>query len=134
MTRGRPIPLVHVFDEVTVGLVVPGDCTPAGLRLLERRVAAAAVRPRCLVVDMSRGPAAAPELAHAVAGVIERARDRGLGVAIVSPGAEVMRAIAAAGVSGAVDLVPTVDEALARVRGRLTPDRTIRVLAERRAA
>jgi uroporphyrinogen-III synthase len=87
------------------------------------------VRARCLIVDMSCGQLASPELARAVARQIERARHRGYGVAIVSPGPEVARAIAATGSSRAVELMPTVDEALARVRGRLTPRRTITVRA-----
>ncbi len=96
---------------------------------LDQRLAAAAVQARCLIVDMSCGQLASPELARAVARQIERARRRGYSVAIVSPGPEVARAIAAMGSSRAVELMPTVDEALARVRGRLTPRRTITVRA-----
>ena len=47
----------------------------------------------------------------------------------MSPGPEVARAIAATGSNRAVEFVPTVDEALARVRGRLTPIPTIAVRA-----
>ena len=124
--------MVHVIDDITVGIVIPGDCSAARLRAIELHLAA--VRARCLVVDMGRGPAAPPELARKVAGLIDRARRRGFSIAIVSPGADVVRAIVAAGASRDVELVPTVDEALARVRGRLTPARTIRVLQDRRAA
>jgi hypothetical protein len=125
---------LEVIDEVTVGLAIPGDSPPLGLRAIDERLAAAPARARCLILDMSHGPAATAELAGAVAWQIELARHRGYGVAVVSPGSEVARAIAAAGSGRAVELVPTVDEALARVRGRLTPGRTIRVLEERDAA
>jgi hypothetical protein len=120
---------VHVIDDVTVGIVVPGDCTPSDVHDMEHRLAA--VPPCCLVVDMSRGLAAPPELARAVAGLVDRVCRRGFSVAIVSPGPEVVRAV---GASRDVELAPTVDEALARVRGRLTPIRTIRRLDEGRAA
>jgi hypothetical protein len=121
--------IVHVIDDVTVGIAVAGDSTVNDVHDMEHRLAA--VRARCLVVDMSRALAAPPELARAVAGLVDRACRRGFSVAIVSPGPEVVRAV---GASRDVELVPTVDEALARVRGRLTPFRTIRLLDERRAA
>jgi hypothetical protein len=125
---------LHVIDDVTLGLAIPGDCPLDELSDVDQRLAAAAPRACCLILDMSRGPAATPELARAVAWQVERSQRRGFSVAIVSPGAEVARAIAATGASRAVELVPTVDEALARVRGRLTPRRTISVLDQRRAA
>jgi hypothetical protein len=125
---------LHVIDDVTFGLAIPGDCPLDELSSVDQRLAAAAPRACCLILDMSRGPAATPELARAVAWQVERSQRRGFSVAIVSPGAEVARAIAATGASRAVELVPTVDEALARVRGRLTPRRTISVLDQRRAA
>jgi hypothetical protein len=129
-----PVLTLHRIDDVTVGLAIPGDCSHDELVDVDERLKAAAGRARCLILDMSRGPAAGPELARAVAWRIELARRRGYSVAIASPGPEVVRAIAAAGSSRAVELVSTVDEALARVRGRLTPARTIRVLEERQAA
>jgi hypothetical protein len=121
--------IVHVIDEFTVGIAVAGDATASAIQDMELRLAA--VRARCLVVDMSRALAAPPELARAVAGLVDRSCRRGFSVAIVSPGPEVVRAL---GPNRVVELVPTVDEALARVRGRLTPVRTIRLLDERRAA
>jgi hypothetical protein len=121
--------IVHVIDDVTVGIAVGGDSTASDIQDMEQRLAA--VRARCLVVDMSYGLAAAPELARAVAGLVDRACRRGFSVAIVSPGPEVVRAV---GRRRDVELVPTVHEALARVRGRLTPARNIRLLDERRAA
>jgi hypothetical protein len=121
--------MVHPIDDVTVGIVVAGDSTTSDVHDIEHRLAA--VRARCLVVDMSHGLAAPPELARAVAGLVDRACRRGFSVAIVSPGPEVARAV---GANRDVELVPTVHEALARVRGRLTPPRTIRLLDERRAA
>jgi hypothetical protein len=130
MRRNKRGPdVIHEIDDVTVGIVVAGNATAGEVHDMERRLAA--VRARCLVVDMSRGIAAPPELARAVAGLVDRACRRGFSVAIVSPGPEVVRAV---GTSRDVELVPTVDEALARVRGRLTPLRTIRLLDERRAA
>jgi hypothetical protein len=121
--------IVHVIDDVTVGIAVGGDATVSEIHDMELRLAA--VRARCLVVDMSRAIAAPPELARAVAGLVDRACRRGFSVAIVSPGPEIVRAV---GANRDVEFVPTVDEALARVRGRLTPFRTIRLLDERRAA
>jgi hypothetical protein len=121
--------MVHPIDDVTVGIVVAGDSTTSDVHDIEHRLAA--VRARCLVVDMSHGLAAPPELARAVAGLVDRACRRGFSVAIVSPGPEVARAV---GANRDVELVPTVHEALARVRGRLTPPRTIRLLDECRAA
>jgi hypothetical protein len=121
--------IVHVIDDVTVGIAVGGDATVSEIHDMELRLAA--VRARCLVVDMSRAIAAPPELARAVAGLVDRACRRGFSVAIVSPGPEIVRAV---GANRDVEFVPTVDEALARVRGRLTPIRTIRLLDERRAA
>jgi hypothetical protein len=118
--------MVHAIDDITVGIEIPGDCSPARLRAVELQLAA--VRASCLVVDMSRGPAASPELAHSVARLIDRAGRRGFSMAIVSPGADVVHAIVAGGASRAVEFVATADEGVARVRGRLTPARTIRVL------
>jgi hypothetical protein len=124
MRRRKPdLGPIHEIDEVTVGIVVPGDCTPGDVDDIEHRLGAAEAR--CLVVDMSRAVAAPPELARAVAGLVDRACRRGFSVAIVSPGPEVARAV---GASRDVDFVPTVYEALAQVRGRLTPARTIRLL------
>jgi polysaccharide deacetylase 2 family uncharacterized protein YibQ len=111
--------------------VVPGDCSAARLRAVELELASA--RGRCLVVDMTHGPAAPPELAHAVARLIGRARRHGFSVAVASPGAELVRELAATGVRRGVELVPTAAEALARVRGRLTPCGAIRVLDARPA-
>jgi hypothetical protein len=125
---------LHLIDDFTVGLAIPGDCPPEAVREIDQRLAAAAARGCCLILDMSCGPCASPELARAVAWEIERVRRRGYNVAIVSPGPDVVRAIAATGASRTVELVATVDEALARVRGRLTPGRTIRVLDAQQAA
>jgi hypothetical protein len=125
---------LHVIDDVTVGFEIPGDLPPTELPAVEERLKTAAARACCLILDMSGGPAPTPELALAAAWQIELARHRGYSVAVVSPGPEVVRAIAATGSSRDVELVSTVDEALARVRGRLTPRRTIRVLDERQAA
>lgn len=94
----------------------------------------AAAAPVAAPYDMSSGPCASAELAQAVAWEIQRVQRRGYNVAIASPGPNVVRAIAATDSSRAVELVATIDEALARVRGRLTPRRTIRVLNERHAA
>jgi hypothetical protein len=125
---------LHLIDDFTVGLAIPGDCPPEALREIDQRLASAAARGCCLILDMSCGPCASAELAEAVAWEIKRVRRRGYNVAIVSPGPDVVRAIAQAGSSRTVELVATFDEALARVRGRLTPGRTIRVLDERQAA
>ena len=124
--------MIRVIDESTVAIVIPGDCPPARLRAIELELAVAGGR--CLVVDMGHGPAAPPELASAVAALLDRARQRGFSVAIASPGAELVWALAAVGMGRGVELVATVDEAIARVSGRLTPVRTIRVLDERQAA
>jgi hypothetical protein len=124
--------IVHVIDDVTVGVVIGDDVNATALDELEQGLTA--VPARCLVVDMSRGPTAPTELSRAVAGLIVRAHRRGFSVAVASPGPELVRALADAGVSRAVELVTTVEEALARVRGRLTPLPTIRVLDERQAA
>jgi hypothetical protein len=115
---------LHLVDEVTVGVVISGECSPAAMREIDRRLTATGAHARCLVVDMSQGSGAPPELARAIVETIQRAEGRGFGVAVVRPGPEVARSIA-----GTVELVPTVDEGLARVRGRLTPGRTIRVRA-----
>lgn len=124
----------HAIDDFTVGLAIPGDCPPGELREIDQRLTAAAAQGSCLVLDMSSGPCASAELAQAVAWEIQRVQRRGYNVAIASPGPNVVRAIAATDSSRAVELVATIDEALARVRGRLTPRRTIRVLNERHAA
>ena len=121
--------MVHILDDVTVGVVIRGDGAAEAVDDVEQHLEA--VRACCLVVDMSGGPVASPELAGAVARLLERARGRGFNVALVSPGPEVVRAI---GPSRDLVFVATVDEALARVRGRLTPIPTIRVLQERQAA
>jgi hypothetical protein len=123
------MPKLHVIDDITVGVAIPGDTDPDELRELDERLATAAVRARCLIVDMSYGRPAGPELARAVARQIERAHRRGYSVAIASPGPDVARALAAMGPCRAIELVATVDEALARVRGRLTPIPTISVRA-----
>jgi hypothetical protein len=120
----RTVPaIVQILDEVTVGVVIRSDSGPATVDMVEQHLQT--VRPRCLVVDMSGGPAATPELAWAVARLLELARGRGFSVALVSPGSEVVRAIRP---GRDLVIVATVDEALARVPGRLTPLPTIRVL------
>ena len=68
---------LHVIDDVTVGVAIPGDTAPEQLQALDERLATAAVRARCLIVNMSCGRLAGPELAGAVARQLERARQRG---------------------------------------------------------
>ena len=125
---------LHVLDDFTICLAIPGDCPPEALREIDQRLDAAAATGSCLILDMSCGPCASPELARAVAWEIERLRRRGYNVAIASPGPDVVQAIADTGSSRVVELVATVDEARARVRGRLSPPRTILVLGDRWAA
>ena len=59
---------LHVIDDVTVGVAIPGDTAPEQLQALDERLATAAVRARCLIVDMSCGRLAGPSW---------RARSRG---------------------------------------------------------
>jgi hypothetical protein len=130
MRRSKGDPdIVHVIDEFTVGVAVAGDATESELCDIEHGLAA--VQARCLVIDVTCALGAPPELARAVAGLVDRACRRGFSVAVVRPGPEVVRAV---GLNRDVEFVATVDEALARVRGRLTPLRTIRLLDEPRAA
>jgi len=64
---------LHVIEDITVGVAIPGDTAPEQLRDLDQRLAAAAVRARCPIVDMSCSQLASPELTRAVARQIERA-------------------------------------------------------------
>jgi hypothetical protein len=72
----RTVPaIVQILDEVTVGVVIRSDSVPATVDMVEQHLQT--VRPRCLVVDMSGGPAASPELARAVARLLEARVDAG---------------------------------------------------------
>jgi hypothetical protein len=112
---------VYPVDDTTV--VADG---PAGLADLGDAGGAG-----CLVVDLSGVPHLGRDEATALAAAVYGAVDRGLCVAVASPGTEVVRAL---GNPRRVQLAATLDEALACVRGRLTPMPTIRVLDRRQAA
>jgi hypothetical protein len=122
--RSRPAPEDHLYalDDSTV--VADGA---AGLAGLAERLQGA----HCLVVDLTRASDLSPEAAATVVAAVHSAVDRGLCVAIARPGTEVVRAL---GNPRRVQLAATLDEALACVRGRLTPMPTIRILEDPQAA
>jgi hypothetical protein len=117
----RPAP-GYAVDDSTV--VADGA---AGLADLDERLHGA----HCLVVDLTRASDMTPEAAATVVAAVHRAVDGGVCVAIAHPGTEVVRAL---GNPRRVQLAATLDEALACVRGRLTPLPTIRVLEHSQAA